>query len=360
MLLYREDWAEAREMLSAWWRGDDMPRPAMLVTAPLPKTRHHMPPPPEPATIQDAWLNPDVVIGRAQAWMASTHYAGEAYPHLWVNIGPGIAATYVGSEPTFAETTVWFGRNAHMEWDEIEAIQFDPDNRWWNATKRLVAAAAACGKGRYITGMTDLGGVLDILASLRGTMNLLTDLVDQPDRVVRATDMLANLWHRYYDELDQLIAPSQEGTSAWMGIWCPSRWYPIQCDFSAMISPGMFAEFVLPSLREQCRRLDHTIYHWDGPGQIPHLDHLLGIAELDGIQWTPGEGNPDLADPVWFPLYRRILDAGKRLVLLGMAPGAIEGFLRQIPHQGVLITSWASSPEEADALVRNAELRCRP
>ena len=37
-----------------------------------------------------------------------------------------------------------------------------------------------------------------------------------------------------------------------MGLWAPMRWYPLQCDFSAMISPDMFAEFVLPDLAEQC------------------------------------------------------------------------------------------------------------
>ena len=38
--------------------------------------------------------------------------------------------------------------------------------------------------GSYITGISDLGGNLDILASLRNTQELLTDLYDNPDMVI--------------------------------------------------------------------------------------------------------------------------------------------------------------------------------
>jgi len=359
MLLYKDDWAEAQQILSAWWNGENLPRPVIQVTAPRSEPHHDVPAPPEPNSLEERWLNPDVVIGRALRHMARTYFGGEAYPHLWINLGPGIAASYMGSPVTFAEDTVWFGRNHHMEWDQVLSIKYDAENKWWKATQRLVAEAAARNQGRYIVGTTDLGGVTDILASLRGTMNLLTDLVDHPSEVKVASDLILNLWHRYYDELDEIISTGQSGTSAWMGIWCADKWYPIQCDFSAMISPAMFEEFVLPWLREQCRRLEHTIYHWDGPGQIPHLDLLLGIPELDGIQWTPGAGNPDVGDECWYPLYKRILDAGKRLVLLGMAPKQIRSFISQMGYRGVLISTWVATPDEAEKLLKEVEAWCR-
>lgn len=355
MLVYKEDWGEATAALDAWWNGEELPRPVVQVTAPRPEPVHDVSPPPEPTCLEEQWLDPDVVIGRAVHWMARTYYGGESYPHLWVNIGPGIAASYMGSDVTFAKDTVWFGREHTMDWEQVLAIRYDPENYWWKATKRLVSEAARRNNGRYIVGTTDLGGVTDILASLRGTLNLLTDLVDHPEEVKAASDIITDLWHRYYEELNDLILTAQEGTSAWMGIWCRGRWYPLQCDFSYMISPAMFEEFVLPWLAEQCRRLDHAIYHWDGPGQIPHLDLLLSIPELDGIQWTPGAGNPGLGDERWFPLYKRILDAGKRLVLLGMSADEIRAFLKEFPCRGVLISTWARTPQEANALLIEIE-----
>ena len=33
-MAYREDWPEARERLIAWWRGEDIGRPALYITVP--------------------------------------------------------------------------------------------------------------------------------------------------------------------------------------------------------------------------------------------------------------------------------------------------------------------------------------
>jgi len=46
---------------------------------------------------------------------------------------------------------------------------------------------------------------------------------------------------------------------------------------------------------------------------LPHLDSLLAIEELDGIQWVPGEGQS--WGTCWADLYCRILEAGKKVEL---------------------------------------------
>jgi len=138
-----------------------------------------------------------------------------------------------------------------------------------------------------------------------------------------------------------------------MGLWSPKRWYPIQCDFSAMISPKMFERLVIPFIEEQCEKLDHIIYHWDGPGEIPHLDLLLAVKKLHGIQWVPGAGNPQPEDEKWFPLYERIQKAGKRLVLNCSSVGSKEmgeekfmNVFRKLDKSGLLVSAWAGSREE--------------
>ena len=132
--------------------------------------------------------------------------------------------------------------------------------------------------------MTDLNSVFNILAFLRGNERLLMELIECPHEVKQATMHLTDLWFDCYDELLKIINQYLEGMTTWMDVWFPGRGSDVQCDFSAMISPAMFAEFVLPHLQEQCRRLEFSIYHWDGPGQIPHPEYLLDIPELNGIQ----------------------------------------------------------------------------
>ncbi len=98
-----------------------------------------------------------------------------------------------------------------------------------------------------------------------------------------------------------------------------------------MISPQMFKRFVLPDLMVCCDELDFAFYHLDGKGQIPHLDILLSIENLRGIQWIPGDGQPPPEN--WLPLLKRIRDAGKLCQLFVTAAGALE-IARQLGGKG--------------------------
>ena len=83
----------------------------------------------------------------------------------------------------------------------------------------------------------------------------------------------------------------------------------LQSDFSYMISPRMFERLILPDLTACCDALDYAFYHLDGKGEIKHLDMLLSIERLRGIQWIPGDGAPPPEE--WMPLLKRIRDGGK-------------------------------------------------
>ena len=99
--------------------------------------------------------------------------------------------------------------------------------------------------------------------------------------------------------------------------WAPGRMAKLQCDFSAMISPEMFGAFMVPVLKTMTERLDYSMYHWDGPGAIPHHDHLLSLPELNMIQWTPGAGEAPSMNKQWWPLYHKTIEAGKKLFVGG-------------------------------------------
>lgn len=68
-----------------------------------------------------------------------------------------------------------------------------------------------------------------------------------------------------------------------MNIWCPKRRYPIQCDFSAMLSPKLFKRFVLPDILTQAEHMDYSIYHLGGPNEIPYIDDIFASPKINGI-----------------------------------------------------------------------------
>lgn len=74
--------------------------------------------------------------------------------------------------------------------------------------------------------------------------------------------------------------------------WAPGKMSKLQSDISTMISQDDYRRFVQPFIREQCQKIDYTLYHLDGVGAMHHLPALLEIEELNAIQWTPGVGEP--------------------------------------------------------------------
>ena len=107
----------------------------------------------------------------------------------------------------------------------------------------------------------------------------------------------------------------------------------------------MFERFVLPDLAACCEKLDYAFYHLDGKGQIRHLDMLLSLPHLRGIQWVPGDGNPPPQH--WLPLLKRIRDSGK-LCQVTVSPEGARTIMQELGGKGFcfLISEPQLTPEE--------------
>jgi 5-methyltetrahydrofolate--homocysteine methyltransferase len=153
-----------------------------------------------------------------------------------------------------------------------------------------------------------------------------------------------------HDELFGMVAPYQDGNIDWLRIWAPGTYQSVQCDVCLMLSPGTFSDLFLEALREECRYLDYSLYHLDGSEALRHLEALLSIEELDGIQWNP---EPPLApDPVEFaPFLRRVLDAGKK-VYVPCPPERIQPLLDAIGREGVFLSVACKEEARARAVLR--------
>ena len=347
-MLYKADWNEVRDRFTAWWRREPMDRPVMAVRAPREKLlAADAPRPPENATAR--WLDFDGVLARAEADFAKTAYLGEVMPSVCASLGPGALGTYLGADPVFQPNTVWYEpcfddvRSAHLK--------LDAENRWWKWTLESTRTAVSRAEGRYLTGMPDLIENADTLAALLDNHALLYYLVDAPEDIHRLQRELLPLWFEAFDALFDIIKDGRGGNVFTpFDIWGPGRTAKLQCDFSAMISPAMFEEFVAPYLREQCDRLDYSLYHLDGPDAVCHLDVLLSIESLDCIQWTPGAGEPGGGSDWWDEICRKTLDAGK-CIQTQMGPGEVKSFVRRFGKRSIYIRTNASSEAEGRELL---------
>jgi hypothetical protein len=210
-------------------------------------------------------------------------------------------------------------------------------------------------RGRFLHQFPDLIEGLDVVAALRGTEPLLYDLFDRPEWVQAMMSRITALYFRYYDVLYDRLRDDLGGSVFWT--WAPGRLAKLQCDCSAMLSPQQFIDFQIPVLAEMCQRLSYTIYHLDGVEAVKHLDALLALEDLDVIQWTPGAGRPPVGDPAWYPLYRRILEAGKRVFLLGLTADQALGLKAEFgpDSRHFLLALWLGDAARGEMLMHQME-----
>ncbi len=260
-------------------------------------------------------------------------------------------AAFVGSGVSWTPDTTWFWPLAGVETlADIHPV-YNPQNAWWRRVLDTTRCAVERWGDQVLVGITDLGGNLDILASLRTSEKLLLDLTDDPAQVDRLVREINALWLRYYDELEAITSTAGRGNACWGPLWSPTKGYMLQSDFSYMISPRMFRRFVMPDLVACCDHLDYGFYHLDGIGEIPHLDQLLSIERLRGVQWQPGDGQ--LKADGWLPLIAKIRDSGKRCQIYVTREGAMT-VQRELGGKGFImhIVDDDMTVEEGEAFLK--------
>lgn len=351
MLHQNYDWLKERWL--QFWNRENHDRPIIYGTAPLPAgMRAQKTVSGSLQTLKERWENPECIVSAFRRSMEHTWYGGEMVPVLNPNLGPDIVGAVAGCELEYGKDTSW----AHpvvKDWKTHPPILFDEKNIWWNKIKAITEAAAADAKGDYLVGITDLHPGTDGLVSLRGPQKLCMDLVDTPELINPRIDEVFVLYKEMYQRLDGIMKPHQEGTINWMGIWHPEkRWYVVGSDFSCMVSCEDYERFVLPGILKEIDMLEGSIYHLDGPGALRHLDRILEIEKLDGVQWVPGAGAAPARE--WIPVLKKIQKAQK-LINITCEPEDIVPICEALEPEGVsLILNGCKTPEEFDELLQQA------
>jgi len=311
----------ALDVHERWWSGT-LDRPLVSVTVPdaYPQEKRTPAPILSQASCADFSWSPEQVIDAIDENLSRAEYLGDSFPFVnFSAFGPGVLAALCGAKLDNSSGRVWFSAE-DMEITDIH-VRYDPENCWAKRIKALYKAGLERWNGSVIMGMPDLGGVLDVAATFRGSENLLMDLYDNPDEVLRLAGEIQTAWHAAYSDFSEVIRPQGVHTD-WSGLLSREPSYILQCDFCYMIGNDMFRRFVLDTLREDTRRLTHTIYHLDGIGELPHLDDVLALEKLDAVQWVYGDGQPGA--PHWIDVYKRIAAAGKRMWIVGNAQEYME------------------------------------
>lgn len=255
----------------------------------------------------DLNADPALVADRWHWQLCSTRYLGDGYPQIFPNFGPGILSACFGIDPQNSDTTVWY-EHTHKPIRETQ-FAFDPQDKWFRRIVNLIdAARQRCGTDAVIA-TPDLGGPFDIMATFAGSDKLVLELFDSPEEIRRAAGQIHDAWFDAFGHIDRALGPDKPGYSSWCAVLSSKPYYIFQCDFAFMLSPELFNEFVMPDLEKSFAKMPRSIYHLDGQPQLKNLPTLFANEHLDGIEWVPGHGSPDVSH--WPDTYKQIQGAGK-------------------------------------------------
>ncbi|MDR1092544.1 MAG: hypothetical protein LBL66_00165 [Clostridiales bacterium] len=291
--------------------------------------------------VHDFSVTPEQVIDRADYELSCLDFHGDAFPLMQtMQFGPGVMAAFLGAELHNSRETVWFHPKKPVSIRDLH-FEYDGGNPWLNRVKDIYAAGMKRWRGEVVLCMTDIGGMLDVTATFLTAEGLLYDLLDEPDEVKRVVSELQGLWFVFFNEINDILKGAR-GYSDWSTVFSEKPSYMLQSDFSFMLGPDLFKEHVSGELRSSAARLENPFYHLDGIGELTHLDELLRIEEIKGIQWVPGEGEPRGRD--WSGVYRKIGAAGKKLQVYYGFEEAFDDVLRVLPRSDQLIKTQMPYP----------------
>ena len=347
-LSYHENWPEAERRLTAFWQGERLDRPTMLIRCRRDSAGCR--PVPIPSSLEEKYTSVDFLCAYHDAMTFNTLCFGEAIP----SVGSGLMAGWLpayGASVAYHEDTLWYEETIG-DWGN------PPDfaNTWrddgWRKVHAIMSALIDLSAGRFFVGIPPYLPPNDLLSLLRGNVRFLMDLYDHPDAIKAALTAMAECWLAMYAEYEALIHSRFEGSFLHYPVWCPGRLGTLQSDVSCMVSSEAFETFIVPELERISGTLDYTIYHLDGVDAIRHLDRVLEIPGISMLQWVPGAGKPG-GFRHSMPIFKRAQQKD-RAIYLPVAAADLEFAIREFRPEKTAILISARAPAEARDLLKQA------
>jgi len=232
---------------------------------------------------------------------------------------------------------------------EVDTIQLDPKNPWFQKYLEFTEKLVALSHGRFPVGMPIMRGPSDMVGALMGQTEMVYALTDEPKRMKQFFLKVTDIFLQVQEAQTNRIPPFFGGSAlGFYHVWCPglSIWY--QDDLSALLSPGMFREFLAPTSRKICEGFPYTAVHLH-PASFFMLDEILSNNALKAVEVNKDVGGPTVEEML--PELKKILDK-KSLILWGdLSLQDLVCVRKNLPLRGLFFHIITPSMEKANELL---------
>ncbi len=353
MYSLKPDYEKSKRRIEAFWQRELLDRPVVQFKLFKPKNELKVSPIFGNAPTQFTDLDAEYLAERHLADLNTQLFLGDSLPVAYPDLGPEVMAAFYGCPYMNDENGIWRCKPLAGDIDLHADLSFNWQSPWLVTLHKLTKALLEIGNGRFITGIGNWVTGSDCLAAILGPMRLGATLIDHPNMVKKQLDIIGTNFERLYTEFYERLREAGQPATTWIPLVSGGKYYVIGNDFSALVSTRMFREFFLNDVIRESKFLDHSIYHLDGPDALKHLDAILEIDDLDGIQFVPPPGDNGFAN--WMQVYKRIQKAGKCLQL-NCDISEVADISRNLEPEGlVLYVQNVSNKDEAEALIHFLE-----
>jgi hypothetical protein len=301
------------------------------------------------------WFNVEARVEAFERSIEGRFFHGETFPMFDPNLGPDVYAAFYGTELTYGEVTSW-SHPIVKDWDDMAKLKLDMNNEYFRTVEALMVTALERCTGKFLVGYTDLHPGEDCAMAWRSSQQLCLDLYDSPAETKQLIDIAFADFQTIFDHFDAILKAHNQPSMCWTGIPSFGKFHVPSCDFSAMISPEFFAEFSLPILQQEVKPMTHNVYHVDGRGVANHLDYILSVPEINGIQWVQDPSKQAIMQ--WMPLIKKVLSAGKSIIV-DLQHSELEDFIAAMDSpNGIYLWIGTENEEEELAIIKRLEAWC--
>ena len=311
----KQDEAVSRERHRAFWKNDSLGVPLVFALA---NKEGFVPEPWSSDQPRKDWdLSPDWHRTMVENYLNGAWFMGDAMPVAGLMVGLDITNTAVlaGGDYDYSSTgsAIDFKPGRFNLDNPVPA--FDSDHFLVRQLRRCYEHVIASVRNRACVNTPMTLDALSSIFSMCGGIPFLTDMIQKKKVIQKRTEELTDVYLRFYDYFYDFLKAEGYGESAsWFQVFAEGKFESVRCDFSLMISNGMFDDFVVPELTQVCDHMDYSLFNMCSVRHARFVEPLSRIRSLNGIFWNPEPYLDGIRD--YLPVLRDIKEKGMCLEIV--------------------------------------------
>lgn len=229
---------------------------------------------------------------------------------------------------------------------KLETIDV-PQNPWTQkAVEFLDKTSRHCG-GRYPLATTRMRGISDLLAIVYGNEMMVYKMIESPSEVHNVCGILTELWINFGLIQLEHIPCFHGGTgSFYYNMWTQGKAVWMQEDASALLSPQLYEEFILPCDKKIISAFEGSFMHMHPTGFYPYRQ--LSQTDITCLELHIDEGGPNAEE--LFDVHKLIMSRKPMLIWGKIAEKDMDWIFSKLDTLGLAVMTAVEDAAQAQYL----------